>query len=130
MSLPIVLRAEAEFDGTFDWYDARRVGLGSAFVAAVQSVLDGIAANPLGHGMVLADIRKAVVRRFPYRVFNRPQADRVEVLAVFRTTATRRSGKVGRDEGRESVARPVRVTPPACGALPRTCAACCRASSG
>ena len=40
MSLPVVLRdeAEAEFDDTFDWYDAQRVGLRTEFVTAVEAV--------------------------------------------------------------------------------------------
>jgi toxin ParE1/3/4 len=85
VSLPVVLRAEAEaeFDEAFDWYEAQRAGLGPAFAAEVQKVFDRIAANPLMHGVVLSDIRKAVVRRFPYCVFYRPHDDRIEVLAVF-----------------------------------------------
>ncbi len=88
MSLPIVLRAEAEaeFDEAFDFYDGRRAGLGADFAAEVQRVLDRLAANPLIHQVVFADIRKAVVRRFPYCVFYRPHADRVEVIAVFHTS--------------------------------------------
>ena len=38
------------------------------------------------HGFVLADIRKAVVRRFLYCVFYRPYSDRVEVITVFHTS--------------------------------------------
>ena len=85
MSLPVVLRAEAEaeFDESFDWYDAQRVGLGSEFAAAVQTVFDRIAASPRIHQVVIDDVRKDVVRRFPYSVFYRPHTDRVEVLAVF-----------------------------------------------
>lgn len=88
MSLPVVVRAEAEaeFDEAFDFYDGRQVGLGPAFAAAVQKVFDGIAALPLMHAVALADIRKAVVRRFPYCVYYRPHPDRVEVLAVFHTS--------------------------------------------
>ena len=88
MSLPVVLRdeAQAEFDEAFDWYDTKRAGLGSEFVAEVQKVFDRIAANPLMHRAVFADIRKGVVRRFPYCVFYRPHADRVEVIAVFQTS--------------------------------------------
>lgn len=88
MSLDIQLRdeAEIEFDEAFDYYDARRVGLGAEFVAEVQRVFDRIAANPFIHQIELEDIRKAVVRRFPYCVFYRPQADRVEILAVFHTS--------------------------------------------
>jgi toxin ParE1/3/4 len=88
MSLPVVLRGEAtaEFDEAFDWYDAKQAGLGSEFVAEVQKVFDRIAANPFVHRAVFADIRKGVVRRFPYCVFYRPHDDRVEVIAVFHTS--------------------------------------------
>jgi plasmid stabilization system protein ParE len=83
--LPVVLRdeAQAEFDEAFDWYNTQRAGLGVEFVAEVQKVFDRIAANPLLHGVAFADVRKGVVRRFPYNVFYRPHPDRVEVLAVF-----------------------------------------------
>ena len=88
MSLPIVLRAEAEaeFDEAFDFYDARRPGFGPEFVAEVQRVFDRVAAHPLICQVVFADVRKAVVRRFPYCVFYRPHADQVEVIAVFHTS--------------------------------------------
>lgn len=85
MTLPVVLRDEAreEFDEAFDFYESRRAGLGVDFVSRVQQVFDRIAANPQIHATVFADIRKAVVRRFPYSVFYRADATRVEVIAVF-----------------------------------------------
>ncbi len=88
MSLPVVLREEAEqeFDEAFDYYEARRTGLGVDFVEEVQQVLDRIAVLPRLHAVVLADIRKAVVRRFPYCVFYRCEDDRIEVVAVFHSS--------------------------------------------
>ena len=88
MSLPIVLRDEAqtEFDEAFDFYERQRAGLGVDFVARVQRVFDRIATNPHVHVVVLGDIRKAVVTRFPYCVFYRPHIDRVEVIAVFHSS--------------------------------------------
>ncbi len=85
MSLPVVLRVEAEqeFDEAFDWYDAQKAGLGAEFAEEVQRVFDRIAANPLIHQTVFSDIRRGVVRRFPYTVLYRVHADRVEILAVF-----------------------------------------------
>jgi len=85
VNLPIVLRneAQAEFDEAFDWYEAHRPGLGPEFAAEIQKVFDRIAVHPLMHQVVFADIRKGVVRRFPYCVFYRPHQDRVEVIAVF-----------------------------------------------
>jgi plasmid stabilization system protein ParE len=78
--------AQAEFDEAFDYFERQRPGLGVAFVARVQEVFDRIAANPYLHAVVLADIRKAVVTRFPYCVFYRAEPARVEVIAVFHTS--------------------------------------------
>ena len=87
MSLPVVLRdeAQAEFDEAFDYYEGQRAGLGVDFAARVQHVFDRISAHPRMHAVALADIRKAVVTRFPYCVFYRADATRVEVVAVFHT---------------------------------------------
>ena len=85
MSLPVVLRAEAEkeFDEAFDWYEGKRPGLGVDFAAQVQQIFDGISANPHMHGTVFRDVRKAVVNRFPYCVFYRVEVSQVLVVAVF-----------------------------------------------
>jgi plasmid stabilization system protein ParE len=88
VSLPVVLRdeAQAEFDEAFDFYEGRRPGLGCDFAERVQEVFDNIGANPNVHAVVLADVRKAVVRRFPYCVYYRAESARVEVIAVFHTS--------------------------------------------
>jgi plasmid stabilization system protein ParE len=84
MSLPVVLTAdaEAEFDDAADWYE-RQARLGLAFTAAVRDVLTRIAGAPLLHQVVYKDIRRGLVRRFPYSVFYRVDPDRITVIAVF-----------------------------------------------
>ena len=84
MSLPVVLikEAQVDFDEAFDWYESQRPDLGLDFVTRVQTVFDRISANPQLHGTVFKDIRKAVVRRFPYCVFYRAEELQVVVLAV------------------------------------------------
>jgi plasmid stabilization system protein ParE len=88
VSLPVVLRdeAQAEFDEVFDYYEGKGAGLGVEFAECVQAVFDRIADRPKMHSLVLGDVRKAVVRRFPYCVYYRSDAARVEVLAVFHTS--------------------------------------------
>ncbi len=88
MTLPVVLRdeAQAEFDEAFDYYEAGRPGRGVRFAARVQDVFDRIAANPLLHAAMFADVRKAVVAKFPYCVYYRAEPTRVHVLAVFHTS--------------------------------------------
>ena len=84
MTLRVVLRVEAqdEFDHAFDWYEAQQPGLGADFADRVQETLDQIAINPHTHESVLEDVRRAVVRRFPYCVYYRVERARVLVLAI------------------------------------------------
>jgi len=63
--------------------ERQRVGPGVEFAERVQAVFDGISAMPELHAIVHRDVRKALVRRFPYAVFYRVRAGRVVVLAVF-----------------------------------------------
>ena len=97
MKLPVVLQDEAqsEFDNAFDWYDSQRAGPGSEFVAEVRKVFDRIAANPMMHQAVFADVRQGVVRRFPYSVFCRPTRIELRFSRCFTAGAIRRSGKDG-----------------------------------
>ena len=85
MSLPLVIRrqARADFDEAFDWYEEQRPGLGVEFAGRVQAVFDSIAAMPEMHAPVYRDVRKALVRIFPYSVIYRIRGGRVVVLAVF-----------------------------------------------
>ncbi len=84
MSLPVVLthEAEAEFDAAADGYE-QQAGLGAEFVARVRDVLNQIGQMPELHAPAYQNVRRAVVRRFPYTIYYRVQADRVEVIAVF-----------------------------------------------
>lgn len=88
MTRAIVLRqaARAEFDEAGDWYEAQRPGLGKIFGAAVEAVFRRIADRPRMHGIVLGDVRKAVVKGFPYCVFYRERGKTVVVLAVFHSS--------------------------------------------
>jgi plasmid stabilization system protein ParE len=84
MNLPVVLthEAEVEFDEAADWYE-QRAGLGAEFVARVRAVLNRIGSMPELHAVVYKDVRRAVLRRFPYNIDYRVRTDRVEVIAVF-----------------------------------------------
>jgi plasmid stabilization system protein ParE len=88
VSLPILFRPEAreEFDEAYDWYEGQRPGLGEDFAEQVQRVLDRIVAMPQMHAVVLGEVRKAVVARFPYCVFYREESSCVRVLSVFHSS--------------------------------------------
>jgi toxin ParE1/3/4 len=68
----VVFAAEAkdEFDAAAFFYEMQRVGLGDAFVDAVQAAIQRIAATPLAFATHRpTGTRKYVLRRFPYSLY-------------------------------------------------------------
>jgi toxin ParE1/3/4 len=84
MSLPVILRPEATQDlqDARDWYEQQRAGLGATFAARTAAGLDGIGQFPELYGLVWQDVRAAPIRRYPYVIYYRVLADRVEVFAI------------------------------------------------
>ena len=78
--------ARIEFDEAADWYERRRRGLGPRFVAVVQRVLSRIVEQPDFYPIVYKDVREVLVRRFPFCIYYREEADQILVLAVFHTS--------------------------------------------
>ena len=83
MSLPVILRPEAEDDITSarDYYD-RHAGIGQSFVNRVDQAIERIGDAPESYPFVRRDIRWYRTRRFPYIVYYRVRPDRIEILAV------------------------------------------------
>lgn len=82
MILPVVTRslATAEIQAAYRWYEREREGLGEEFLQAVDRVVGIIAEHPEGFPVVHRDIRRAVLKRFPYSVLYRLKADHVIVV--------------------------------------------------
>jgi plasmid stabilization system protein ParE len=60
------LPARAELIDAQDWYESEASGLGRRFQAAVDAVVERISANPRQFPVVHKNIRRALLRRFPY----------------------------------------------------------------
>ena len=78
--------AEAELDEAFSWYEGRAQGLGSEFTRAVRAVFALIGRNPEQFPRVRGDVRRALVRRFPYAVYYVVEPDQISILAVIHTS--------------------------------------------
>jgi plasmid stabilization system protein ParE len=87
MSLAIIFRpiARLEMDEAMAWYRRQKAGLEVEFKDAVDQTLERIAAEPLRFGPVHGEVRRALLRRFPFAVHFVPEANAVIVLAVFHT---------------------------------------------
>ncbi len=76
--------ARAEFEAAAEWYESRAAGLGERFVHFIDEELQRIADAPSGFPVWDADRRfqRVVTRKFPYVVFYRELADRIEIVAI------------------------------------------------
>jgi plasmid stabilization system protein ParE len=77
--------AEAEIAESIDWYEARGKGLGSEFLRAVDAAIANVVRNPAAYPIVLGEVRRAPVRRFPYSVIYTADTEELLVIACFHT---------------------------------------------
>ena len=66
----------------FDWYEARRRGLGHDFLRQLKTCLDSISLHPESYDPVYRAFRRALLRQFPYVVFFELADGTVTVFAV------------------------------------------------
>lgn len=76
------LAARRDLAEAFRWYEGRGAGLGHEFLRAVAVTFAAVDRDPERFPVALDDVRKAVVRRFPYVVYLVALPDGVSVLAV------------------------------------------------
>jgi len=75
--------AEAELRDACDWYESRVQGLGLEFLMAIDATFAGLLRNPLQHPHIHKNVRRALLRRFPYEIFFVIDPQYIVVLAVF-----------------------------------------------
>jgi hypothetical protein len=73
VTLPVRFRPEAAADvrAGHAWYDSQRVGLGAKFEAALDADLVLLRQPPSAFPVVSANLRRVLLRRFPYAVYFR-----------------------------------------------------------
>ena len=77
-------RARAELINAQDWYENEAPGLGRRFRAAVDAVIEQMSANPRQFPVIYKNIRRALLRRFPYALMFVIEADEtLTVIACF-----------------------------------------------
>jgi len=79
------IRSDAALDieEAHQWYEKKRRGLGADFLVCVEAALERIRRSPEAYPRVYLELRRAVVRRFPYGMFYLIEADEIVVVGVF-----------------------------------------------
>lgn len=88
MKRGFVLRrvAAQEFDDSIAWYENQREGLGQEFRAHIEDHFQQITDHPEWFTKVRGEVRRAVVRRFPFVIHFLLEPECIVVLSVFHTS--------------------------------------------
>jgi hypothetical protein len=82
MDLPEFHRlAEHELNEAAQYYDLEERGLGAAFLAEVDRCIQSIRAQPEAGMVLLGEVRRRLLRRFPYALY-KIKPNGVRILAV------------------------------------------------
>jgi len=74
--------AEIELNDASFFFESKREGLGLRFLAAMEAAVTHIQEHPQASQVIISDIRRKVLRRFPYSIFYSIKPDRIRILAV------------------------------------------------
>jgi plasmid stabilization system protein ParE len=75
--------AVADIESAADWYDRKLAGLGRRFIGEVGRVLATVSLFPNGYPVRQGNVRRVLLRRFPFQILYQVMQDEFVVLAVF-----------------------------------------------
>lgn len=81
---PLVIRpaASRDIDDAVSWYEQRRDALGLRFLDEVDRLFRRIEDGPLQFPMIEGEVRRGLLRRFPYAAYFIEEPAQIVVLAV------------------------------------------------
>ena len=95
--LVVRVEAEADIEQAARWYEEELPGLGAEFLESVHDTVVAILESPLLYPAVEGDIRRAIMRRFPFMVYFTLDDDVVYLLAVLHGRRNPNSWRVRRE---------------------------------
>jgi plasmid stabilization system protein ParE len=82
MKLRFAEEALAEYIAAGQYYNRQVPGLGDAFMDEIEAGVGRILSAPLRWRVIEEDVRRVLVRRFPYGIYYSVESDRVVIWAV------------------------------------------------
>jgi toxin ParE1/3/4 len=74
--------AELELNEAAAYYELERPGLGARFLTEVDGCIESLVKHPRAGKFILGDVRRRLVRRFPYAVLYTIKPEGVRILAI------------------------------------------------
>ena len=85
--------ALVEIDESYRWYENQRQGLGEELILFLEETIEKITRNPDFYPLVHKNVRRAIVRRFPYGIYYIIEKSKLVVIAVFHGSRNPKSWK-------------------------------------
>ena len=82
MRLEFHAEALAELQGAAEYYESRQVGLGARFLDLVDETLERIARDPIAWSSADEDVRRCLMRIFPFGILYTIEPEFILILAV------------------------------------------------
>lgn len=81
----VIYTTEAAQDITdaYDWYECREPGLGEDFLRCIEACVLGLQRHPYLYPVAAEEFRRALVRRFPFEIFNEPDENCITTYSIF-----------------------------------------------
>ena len=74
--------ARVELNEAAQYYETENPGLGDAFLAEVERSIAAVVEYPEASPVIGGNVRRQMLRRFPYGLLYRVRGDRIRILAV------------------------------------------------
>ena len=84
MSYTILIEelAEKDIDEAFLWFELQKEGLGFEFIESISETFEKIMNYPFANQLAYKNLRKTVIKRFPYLIFYFVDNDLIHIVAV------------------------------------------------
>lgn len=85
MARQVVVADQAlhEIDEAVKWYDRQDPGLGDELFRAIQDAVGSIRTNPEIHPLRFDEVRRVMLKRFPYSIYFEHDQRELRILSVF-----------------------------------------------
>jgi toxin ParE1/3/4 len=75
-------RADLDVEAAFEWYEKEQPGVGFEFLDELRAAYNRVANAPLKYQLLRSEIRRALLKRFPFAVYFVIDGNDIVVLAV------------------------------------------------
>lgn len=82
MKVEFLSAAQTELDQAFEWYETQQKDLGLQFLNEFDAAIRRIISYPESYSLIEKDVRRCLVKCFPYGILYGIDTDKIIVIAV------------------------------------------------